>query len=233
MCNTVDIITFEEKIGYSFKNKELLRTALTHSSYSRENESGNSKNNERLEFLGDAFFDAVVGEELYHLLPDSPEGDLSKLRSAVVCRKSLAEAGKTFDIGEYMAFGKSERRTGGKDKISIQADAMEAVIGAVFLDGGYEAVKKFVLEVFNDTIKRALSGERNDDYKSRLQEILMKNGIIDIKYVIEKETGPDHDKVFYAAVSINGEIRGRGIGKSKKSAEQNAAMETLKKMENR
>lgn len=218
---------FEEKIGYHFNNSKLLEDALTHSSFSRERGLSKIQSNERLEFLGDAFFDAIVGEYLYFHLPEAEEGVLSKLRAFVVCEKSLAEKGKQLNVGEYMQFGKSEEKTGGRKKTSLIADAMEAVIGAVYIDGGYAAASDLVIDLFSDIIEMAVSGKFFKDNKSSLQELVQKMENCSIEYVLEGEIGPDHDKTFFSKVMINGKTVGHGEGKSKKIAEQMAAKEAL------
>ncbi|MGI6204866.1 MAG: ribonuclease III [Anaerovoracaceae bacterium] len=219
---------FEEKTGYRFINAELLETALTHSSFTREHNMDRSRCNERLEFLGDAFFDAIVGEELFRRLENSEEGELTKLRAQVVCARSLADEGRRLGVGEIVRLGKGERQTGGAERQSVIADAMEAVIGAVFIDGGYEAARNVVLRLFGRTIDAAVEGRLEADYKTAFQELVQKNGSVDIRYNINGEEGPDHDKTFYASVSVGGEVRGRGSGKSKKEAEQDAARQALR-----
>jgi ribonuclease-3 len=224
----VKVSDFEEKTGYRFINAELLETALTHSSFTREHNMDRSRCNERLEFLGDAFFDAIVGEELFRRLENSEEGELTKLRAQVVCARSLADEGRRLGVGEIVRLGKGERQTGGAERQSVIADAMEAVIGAVFIDGGYEAARNVVLRLFGRTIDAAVEGRLEADYKTAFQELVQKNGSVDIRYNINGEEGPDHDKTFYASVSVGGEVRGRGSGKSKKEAEQDAARQALR-----
>lgn len=221
----------QKKIGYSFRDSSLLETALTHSSFSREQE-GNISHNERLEFLGDAFLDAIIGEELYRLFPDKGEGFLSRTRAALVCEKALVERAREIDLGKYIRLGYGEEKSGGRTRKSILADAVEAVIGAVYLDGGYDAVKKMVLVLFDKAIKDAEKGKLAvTDYKTRLQEILQAEGILidKVKYVDAGESGPDHEKIFTARLEINGIAEAEGTGKSKKQAQQNAAKEALKR----
>ena len=222
---------FSRQTEYNFKDEALFTKALTHSSYVRERNLPKAESNERLEFLGDGFFDAIIAEELFRRLPDTEEGKLTKLRAQIVCTASLAEKGRLLEIGKYMKLGKGEENMGGRSKTSIIADAMEALIGAVYLDGGYEEAKGFVLRIFADTIEKALEGRMYSDYKSRLQETLQKGGSVDISYILEKETGPDHAKTFYVKVEVKNEILGRGIGKNKKEAEQQAAKEALLRLE--
>ena len=221
---------FEEKIKYTFKNRELLETALTHSSYNREHADKRISNNERLEFLGDAFFDAVIGVELYKRLSKDDEGRLTKTRALIVCEKSLAKAGAALDIGSYINMGHGEELSGGRKRESLIADAMEAVIGAIFLDGGYEETERFIRREFADTIDAALAGKLFADYKTTVQELLQKGGHkVKLSYITDREEGPDHDKTFYVHMVCNDVVLGKGSGKSKKEAEQNAAKDTLER----
>lgn len=218
-----DIRQLEEKISYTFTDRDLLENAVTHSSYIKEHNRG-SRSNERLEFLGDAFFDAIIGEELYKIFPQKEEGFLSRVRASLVCEKSLAKAARKLELGRYILMGNGEDKSGGRDRESILADTMEAVIGAVYLDGGFEAVKASVLDIFREAIDDAVNGKFIiTDYKTALQEKLQHEGITDIKYVLIKETGPDHDKTFKVQLEVNGRPETTGEGKSKKQAEQNAA----------
>lgn len=220
---------FEKKINYKFRDKLLLKTALTHSSYVKEHGRG-VRSNERLEFLGDAFFDAIIGEKLFRIFPDKEEGFLSRTRATLVCEKSLSDKAKMLNMGEYILLGKGEEHSGGRHRESILADAMEAVIGAVYLDGGFEAAKDMVIGLFKDVIEDTRHGKYViTDYKTVLQEELQSRKITDIRYVLLEENGPDHDKTFEVELSVNG-IRGtRGKGKSKKQAEQNAAKAMLER----
>ena len=224
----------QERIVYSFRDETLLETALTHSSFSRD--QGNTiAHNERLEYLGDAFLDAIIGEELYRIFPDKEEGFLTRIRASLVCEKSLVERAREIGLGEYLRLGHGEEKTGGRNRDSILADAVEAVIGAVFLDGGYDAVKKMVLMLFDKAIRDAEAGRLVvTDYKTRLQELLQAEGILTdmVKYVDAGQTGPDHDKVFTVRLEINGVAEAEGTGKSKKQAQQNAAEAALKRRQN-
>lgn len=219
--------TLEKNIGYAFKNKELLNTALTHSSYNMDR--GNKHcDNERLEFLGDAFLDSIISVELYHRMPKVSEGKLTKTRAVLVCEKSLANIAKVLELGKYMNMGYGEEIAGGRSKDSILADAVEALIGAVFMDGGYEATKKVILRAFDSVIQIAIDGKMYVDYKSELQEFLQCKGkVVNINYTTDKEEGPAHDKTFHVHVDCDGKIYGKGIGKSKKEAEKNAAKNAL------
>ena len=224
----MEIETIENKLHYEFQNKDLLKTALTHSSYCREHGIPHGRCNERLEFLGDAYLDAVVSAYLYSHMPQVAEGNLTKLRAQVVCEQSLAELGNRLGIGALLFMGNGESRNGGRHRSSIIADAVEAVIGAIYLDGGYEAVQGFVLREFSDTIRKAKEGKLFSDYKTQVQEILQKDGTAPvIRYVLDRTEGPDHDKVFYVHLCCNDRILGKGSGHSKKEAEQNAARNTL------
>lgn len=221
---------FQKKIEYEFQNVELLIKALTHSSYVNEGKLlGQAYNNERLEFLGDAIFDAIISEYLFNRLEAVEEGELTKMRASIVCERSLAECGNRISIGKYLRLGKGEENTGGRNRGSILADAMEAVIGATYLDGGWDAAKNLVLKLFETTIESAILGKLHKDYKTDIQEKLQSRGEADISYIIDKEEGPDHDKTFYINLSFNGKIIGSGSGRSKKEAEQNAAKQALER----
>ena len=222
---------FEKTIDHIFSDPELLETALTHSSYTREFGRDDMEDNERLEFLGDAFFDAIIGEALYRKMPDIDEGLLTKKRARIVREESLADVGRMIGVGDFLRIGKGEEKTGGRNKTSIIADATEAVIGAVFLDGGYEEARRVVLALFDDHIRSAAENADSGDYKSRLQELYQIHGPVEIEYSLEKETGPSHDRTFYITVYINGKASGKGVGKSKKEAGQNAAKDALEKTE--
>lgn len=221
---------FEVKIGYTFRNRKFLDTCLTHSSYAREHEMGNYRSNERLEFLGDAYLDAVAGLALYEKMPHVREGVLSNTRSLVVCEDSLAKVGEKIEIGKFIDLGVGEEKSGGRVKKSIIADATEALIGAIFLDGGYDAASDFVLREFGEILRDAASGKLVTDYKTTLQEILQQDGKMHkIVYRIDKTEGPDHDKVFFVTLVLEGREMGSGSGKTKKEAEQKAARMTLEK----
>ncbi|MBR2547971.1 MAG: ribonuclease III [Eubacterium sp.] len=224
----MNLAEFETKIGYTFKSKKLLETALTHSSYAREHNMGNYKCNERMEFLGDAYLDAIAGLALFEQMPHVREGVLSKTRSLVVCEDSLAEVGRKIDIGSYLLLGVGEDKSGGRKKKSIIADSTEALIGAIFLDGGYYAASDFVLKEFRKILRDAAGGKLVSDYKTTLQEILQQDGKMhEIVYRIDKTEGPDHDKVFFVTLVLEGREMGSGKGKTKKEAEQKAAKMTM------
>lgn len=224
---------FEQLIGYKFNNPNLLERALTHSSYNKEKNTKH-QDNERLEFLGDAFFDAIVSAELFKMMKGVTEGKLTKTRALVVCENSLAKSARKLGLGQYIYIGHGEEVGGGRDKDSILADAMEAVIGAIYLDGGFEPTEKFVLRYFSETIKDAAEGKLFSDYKSEVQEFIQKNGRnLAITYSTVREEGPAHNKTFFVNLSYDGNVLGEGSGKSKKEAEQQAAKTALARLKRR
>ncbi|MCL2461726.1 MAG: ribonuclease III [Defluviitaleaceae bacterium] len=213
-------------IGYDFKDEKLLRMALTHSSYAHEN--GSKDFNERLEFLGDAVLELLISDYLYNRYPDESEGNLTRLRAGLVCEGSLAALSRKIRLDRELYFGHGEEMTGGRNRDSILADALEALIGAVYLDGGLEVARKFVLGIFDDILKNDCKFVT--DYKTYLQEVLQRDNKESAVYAIVNETGPDHEKIFTASVSFNGEVLGTGEGKSKKDAEQKAAYYAIQKL---
>jgi ribonuclease-3 len=222
---------FEKKISYSFKNKRLLEEALTHSSCNITGTDGGRFDNERLEFVGDAILDAVIGAELFERMPGAQEGTLTKLRAKIVCEDGNAEVAFKLSVSDFLRMGKGEEKTGGRERKSISSDALEAVIGAIYEDGGYDAAKDFILRVFAEPVGEAVAGGSFGDFKSELQETLQSElkDEAHIEYHIIKETGPEHDKTFFARVMLNGKEIGRGSGKTKKQAEQDAARAALGK----
>ncbi|MBP3816303.1 MAG: ribonuclease III [Firmicutes bacterium] len=219
----------EEILGYKFNNPQLLTEALTHSSYGTTDEEGVRIDNEKLEFIGDAFLDAIVGVEIYNAMPaEAKEGDLTKMRAQVVCERSLAQVGKELDIGSHLYMGIGEEKTGGREKESLIADAVEALIGAIYMDGGYAAAADFVKDKFKSLISASLQGKLVQDYKTEIQEQVQKAGK-SIKYIVDRTEGPDHDKVFYIRLEIDGEPVSYGVGKSKKEAQQMAAHKLIEK----
>ena len=215
----------EEKIGYTFRNPQLLEQALTHSSFANEGKKHGHKN-ERLEFLGDSVLSVIVARHLFLTYKDLPEGELPKLRASLVCEKALDVFAGQIGLGKYLRLGKGEEMTGGRERPSILADAFEALLAAIYIDGGYEAAQTFVLGF----IPRNLDVRRKNklsDYKTALQEIIQQNREERVEYVLVDEHGPDHAKVFTAEVLLNTNVIGRGTGSSKKQAEQNAAHEAL------
>ena len=218
---------FQKIIEYEFKDINLLKTALTHSSYKREYNI-HVEDNERLEFLGDAFLDAIIGSILFEKKDEFPEGKLTKLRSLIVCERALADIARNLNLGEYMYLGHGEAIHGGKEKDSILSDCMEAIIGAIYEDGGYEQAYKFVSNTFKQKIEDALNGKLFSDYKSQVQEIFQKEGTsVEICYVLDEENGPAHDRTFKVHLECNNKPYGKGMGKSKKEAEQLAAKNTI------
>lgn len=214
----------QEKIGYQFHEEKLLKQAVTHSSYANEQKIRRLANYERVEFLGDAVLELVSSEFFYHQYPDLPEGKLTKMRASAVCEQALAITARQLQIGSFMLFGKGEEATGGRDRDSIIADAVEAVIGAIYLDGGFEEAAKFIHKfVLNDLENKKLFY----DAKSILQEEVQNNKLGVLSYELIKEEGPEHDKAFYVAALLNGEQIGTGVGHNKKAAEQNAAYEAI------
>jgi len=223
----MDLADFEQRIGYRFKDKNLLSTALTHSSYANERKASQVPDNERLEFLGDAVLETVVSDYLFRHFPDMPEGELTRFRAGVVCEPVLVKVANELCAGDFLLLGKGEETTGGRERKSILADAFEAVAGAIYLDGGMRRAKSFILKNLTPEIKRMRESFLTIDNKTRLQEIIQRTSRQPVVYVIVGETGPDHDKTFTAEASHSGETLGRGVGRSKKEAEQNAAHESL------
>lgn len=217
---------FEKVIGYKFKNISLLETALTHSSYANEKQLSRDCN-ERLEFLGDSVLGVITADYFYHNHNHMPEGEMTRKRAACACEKSLHGFAKEINLGKFILLGKGEERTGGRNRPSILADAFEAVIGAIYLDGGLESAKDFVLVFVEKAAKQQMNFK---DYKTELQEIIQKNPDEHLTYVLVGESGPDHDKRFEVEVRLNSNIIGCGKGKSKKIAEQQAAKQALELM---
>ncbi len=217
----------QEKIGYTFKNEKLLEEALTHSSFTN---GKHLKSNERLEFLGDSVLSIVVSKYLFENLTNMPEGQLTKIRAGVVCENALYPFARKIDLGKYIFLGKGEEMTGGRDRHSILADAFEALIAAIYLDGGIEAARSFILPFIPPLEKLANGKFLLGDYKTVLQEIIQQNPEEKIAYEIAAESGQAHNKQFTANVLLNGQIIGTGTGKSKKEAEQNAAREAISLM---
>lgn len=219
----------QNKIGYQFKNPALLNEALTHSSYANEHKSQHIKYNERLEFLGDSVLSIVVSDYIYKNCPELPEGELTKLRATLVCEKSLYEFAKKINLGKYLILSKGERNNGGTDRPSILSDAFEALIAAIYIDGGIAPASKHILNFVIPAIKNSKKKKIND-YKTTLQEIIQKNPGEKLEYVLVRESGPDHNKHFVVEVHLNSNVIGKGGGRSKKEAEQQAAREALELM---
>ena len=216
---------FEDIIGYKFKNKNYLQIALTHSSYVNEHKM--SKDNERLEFLGDSVLGLIVSNYIFAYKSSLKEGDLTKIRSTIVCEKSLMHIAEKLNIGQYIKLGKGEKISGGAKRASILADAVEAMIAAIYLDSDFDNVSKYVLDWLGDTIKNALENKKNDDYKSKLQEEIQKVRGRILKYELISMKGPDHERTFTIGVYCDNKLIGTGKGHSKKEAEQLAAKDAL------
>ncbi len=215
---------FQERIGYRFQNRNLLRQALTHSSYSNERRMSKSANNERLEFLGDAVLELVTSEFLFETYPDYPEGELTRLRASMVCEQTLAFCTRELQLGNYLMLGKGEDMTGGRERKSVLSDALEAVIGAVYLDGGFASAKEFIHKyVLNDIEHKQLFF----DSKTILQEKIQGSHRGELSYRLLEESGPDHDKKYLVEVLVGEASIGQGEGRTKKGAEQEAAYQAL------
>ena len=223
----MELEKLEKSIKYEFNNKDILKRALTHTSYANEHKK---ESNEKLEFLGDSILEFISSDYIYHKYPSLTEGEMTKVRAAVVCGENLAKVAKLYNIGEWLYLGNSELRSGGKDRVAILEDAIEAIIAAIYLDGGIEPVKKFIIENLEDEIEKATKNVGIKDYKTVLQEILQENGEVKIQYEIIKEMGPDHDKSFIAQVKLNGKVLAKGEGKSKQKAEMKAAKKAIKEI---
>lgn len=214
----------EKKIGYEFQNSQLLIHAMRHSSYVNEKQMSRNENNERLEFLGDAVLELVSSEFLYENYPELPEGELTKMRASLVCEPTLAFCSKDINIGEFLLLGKGEDRTGGRERDSILSDAIEALIGAIYLDGGFTNAKEFILKfILSDIEHKKLFF----DSKTILQEVVQAEYTEELNYVLLKEEGPDHCKHFMVAARIGEKVVGTGNGRTKKAAEQDAAYQAL------
>ena len=208
----------EKRIGYTFRDKKLLENALTHSSYANEHHETPSECNERLEFLGDSVLGFAVADYLYHLYPDKQEGELTRIRAELVCEKSLARVATKIGLGEYLLLGHGEE-PGGRTRASTTSDAVEAVLAAAYLDGGFEAARGIIRRL----LLGAPAAEHHKDFKTAFQELVQRRRNQTIAYEMTGESGPDHDKKFFADVRLNGEVVGSGSGRSKKAAEQAAA----------
>ena len=221
--------TLETKLGYQFQNPKLLDHALTHSSYANEHHLGSISSNERLEFLGDSVLGMIVADHLYRTFPDLPEGDLTRIRANLVCEGSLVLVAKEWDLGRYLKLGKGENACGGRSRPSILADAVEAVLAAVFLDGGlahdWDIIQRFLLDRM-EQVNRA-----SRDHKTYLQELVQRKSGQVLSYELIGESGPDHNKTFQMQVLLNGQPIGQGTGHSKKEAEQAAANAAIERLE--
>ena len=216
----------EAKIGYRFHNRELLRTALTHSSYANERHEGSCQSYERLEFLGDSILGLTAAEFLFQHQPPLPEGRMTRLRAELVCEASLHQVALKLELGRYMRLGRGEENTGGRQRPSILADMVEAIIAAMYLDSGMEQCRRFVHEMILKDAEIS-DAHRTADYKTQLQELVQRKSDQHISYTMTGESGPDHNKSFSFSVAINGVVAGEGTGRSKKEAEQMAARQAL------
>ena len=218
--------SLEKKLGYRFRDRALLGEALNHSSYANEHRGGLGSN-ERLEFLGDSVLGFVSAEYLFQGHPDLPEGDLTRMRAALVCEQSLYEVARELELGSYLKLGRGEEAGGGRERQSILADATEAVFAAVYLDGGIQPVRELIVRVL---LSQAPAAEERRDYKTTLQEVVQRRSGQVLTYHMLSQSGPDHNKKFLFEVRLNDESVGRGEGRSKKEAEQAAARDALEKM---
>ena len=221
----MELSKIQQNIGYEFKDVSLLVNAITHSSYANEKRT---KSNERLEFLGDSVLSIAISDYIYKRMRNTAEGDLSKLRASIVCEESLFIAAKRLELDKAILLGKGEEMGGGRKRASIIADEFEAVLAAIYLDAGMETARRWVLSHMSEDIEDAISGGRNHDYKTALQETIQKSHSGHIEYKLLDESGVDHQKTFVMGVYINGALSGKGKGRNKKEAQQNAAQEALK-----
>lgn len=221
--------SLEEKIGYTFKNPQLLKNALTHSSYANENRAEGVPSNERLEFLGDSVLGFVTARHLYSIEPSMPEGKMTRMRAKLVCEHSLYGVAKDIGLGAFLRMGHGEEKNGGRERASILADATEAVIAAIFLDGGIEPAASFIVQMILSP--EAVRLHHAIDYKTELQELVQRKADQLLIYRETGEFGPDHDKIFSSEVSLNGEVIGKGKGRTKKEAEQAAACMALERLD--
>ena len=220
----------EARLGYTFRDRSLLEHALMHSSYANERRAAGCTSNERLEFLGDSVLGMVTAEKLYRLFPDLPEGKLSRLRAELVCEQSLHAVALGLELGDYLLLGKGEEHTGGRERPSILADMVEAIIAALYLDSGMEEARRFIMANILQDVEFGES-HRSGDYKTQLQELVQRRSNQVITYSLVEESGPDHNKTFTFEVLINGVSSGRGSGKTKKEAEQMAACRALENLQ--
>lgn len=220
----MDFTKLEQSIGYTFKNKQLLIKALTHTSYAYENHVGS---NEKLEFLGDSILEFISSKYIYENYPNLKEGEMTKVRAEVVCEDSLFNVAQKHHFSDFLYLGKSEKVSNGNNKPAILADSVEAVIAALYFDGGLEASENFIITNLKEAVKISSKHVGMKDHKTILQEKLQENGNVNIIYKIIKTQGPDHDKTFTAQVSVNGKILATGEGKTKKQAEMQAAHKAL------
>jgi len=225
----LNLAKIEESIGVKFNNSSLIQIALTHSSYAKQFKD--AQYNERLEFLGDSVLQLCITEYLFVKYKNKAEGELTKIRSLIVCENSLYKVARKINLAEFIRMSRGEELTGGRERISIQADAVEAVIAAIYLDLGIDEANKFILEKFMDIIEKAIQNKIILDFKTKLQEFLQINGEVNIRYDLIKYEGPPHHRKFFISVFVADKEMGKGLGYSKKEAEQNAAREALINLE--
>lgn len=225
------IAALEDVLRYGYSDSNHLILAMTHSSYANENKHERLSSNERLEFLGDAVLNIIISDFIYKNYSSLSEGELTKARASIVCEPSLAKCANALELGKYLMLGKGEENTGGRTRISILSDAFEAIIGSIYIDGGMEKAREFVLAIMKETITSSINGASFIDYKTQLQEVIQKTGDQKIQYEILEEKGPDHNKLFIVQVKVSDKAMGSGEGKSKKEAEQNAASVALIKLQ--
>ncbi len=225
-----DLEELERCLTYHFKDPALLQQAITHKSYLNEAREKSQKDNERLEFLGDAVLDLVISQDFLLNYPDTAEGELSKMKARIVSETALAKVARRLEIGRFLLLGRGEEMTQGRAKPSLLANAIEAVLAAIYLDGGLESARDVIQKIFKDDIEELLKTEAFTDYKTELQELCQRDYEILPVYTVLSESGPDHQKTFEVQLSIKGNVYGRGIGHSKKEAEQQAAHEALEKL---
>lgn len=230
VLSSKDIPTLEKKIGYTFKKKAIIKEAITHKSFAHENPKEATSFNERLEFLGDTVLSLTISEYLFRAYPNLSEAELSRLRAYAVKESTLAKVAEGLNLGRYLLLGKGEELTGGRKKPSILANTFEALIGAIYIDGGLKKVSDFILKNLRSRVDETIKREVIFDYKSKLQEVSQERFGVLPRYVIHRETGPEHDKTFEVKVYIKDEVYGTGKGKSKKTAQQLAASAGLRKL---
>lgn len=219
---------FCDSLGIRMHDLELLDMALTHTSYAHEaKQTPKPQHNERIEFLGDSVLSVIVSTYMYQNFPDLAEGQLTKLRAHLVCEGSLYEYAKKIQLGAYLRLGKGEELSGGRERPSILADAFESVLGAIYLDQGFEKVQSYLLDMMQQEIDYICRHGIYNDYKTRLQEFLQRDGDVDISYQLMSSTGPEHNKVFTSEVMVQGRVIGEGKGRTKKDSEQHAAQQAL------
>ena len=223
----MDLSVLEKNIGYTFKDKELLKKALRHTSYANER---NLESNEKLEFLGDSILEFISSKYIYNNYKYLTEGEMNKVRATVVCGRSLSKVAKLHNFSDFLYLGKSEQKANGENRPAILEDSVEAMIAAIYLDGGLEEAEKFIVENLKEEIREATKHVGDKDYKTVLQEKLQENGDVKIEYKTIGESGPDHDKSFIVEVEVNGKVLAKGKGKSKKEAQMRAAKLALENL---